>query len=134
MVVRKTNNQTIVQFVEYKEKGDNIIAQAISKELETKFNWKFSTSNTPAAYLTGYLAGMRAKEKKIKECILDIGRQRPVTGSKLFASLKGVLDTGINCPHDEQKIPNEDRLKGKHIDEKIGSQVETIIKKISGGK
>jgi len=134
MVVRKTNNQTIVQFVEYKEKGDHIIAQAISKELKTNFNWKFSTSNTPAAYLTGYLAGMRAKEKKIDECILDIGRQRPVSGSKLFASLKGVIDTGIDCPHDEKKIPNDDRLKGKHIDEKIGSQVETILKKISGGK
>lgn len=134
MVVRKTNNQTIVQFVNYKEKGDEIIAQAVSKELETKFNWKYSTSNTPAAYLTGFLAGMRAKEKKIGECVLDIGRQRPVTGSKIFASLKGALDTGINCPHDQEKIPSEDRLKGKHIDEKMSSKIENIIKDISGGK
>jgi len=134
MVVRKTNNQTIVQFVEYKEKGDNIIAQAASKELETKFKWKYSTSNTPAAYLTGYLAGNRAKEKNIKECVLDIGRQRSVSGSKIFASLKGVLDSGIECPHDDGKIPDKDRINGKHIDEKIGTQVEDIVKKISGGK
>ena len=134
MVVRKTNNQTIVQFVSYEEKGDKVIAQAISKELETKYKWKYPTSNTPAAYLTGYLAGIRAKEKKIAECVLDIGRQRPVTGSKLFAALKGALDTGINCPHDEGKIPKEDRLKGKHIDDKISAQVDSIIKNISGGK
>jgi len=134
MVVRKTLSQIIVQFVEYKEDGDNIIASAVSKELKTKYKWGFSTANTSSAYITGYLAALRAKEKGIKECVLDTGRQRPVTGSKIFASLKGALDAGIKCPHNEEKLPSEDRIHGKHIDDKISSQVDSIIKQISGGK
>jgi len=134
MIVRKTLSQIIVQFVEYKEDGDNVIASAVSKELKTKYKWKYSTSNTSSAYVTGYLAGVRAKEKGVKECVLDAGRQRPVTGSKIFASLKGALDAGINCPHDEKKLPDDDRIHGKHIDEKIGPEVNSIIKEISGGK
>jgi len=134
MVVRKTLSQTIVQFVEYKEDGDNIISSAVSKELKNRYNWKYSTSNTPSAYITGYLAAVRAKEKGIKECVLDCGRQRPVSGSKIFASLKGVLDAGIKCPHNEGKLPSEDRIHGKHIDDKISVEIKDIIKKISGGK
>ena len=63
LVVRKSLKNTLVLFIEYKEEGDNVIATATSKELTSKYNWKFSTSTTPAAYLTGLLAGKRAKEK-----------------------------------------------------------------------
>ncbi len=134
MVVRKTNNQTIVQFVKYKESGDNIIAQAVSNELKNNFNWKYSTSNTPSAYITGYLAANRAKDEGVKESVLDIGRQRPVKGSKVFASLKGALDAGITILHNQEKLPSDDRITGKHIDDKIATDVDTIKKKISGGK
>ena len=133
IVVRKSIKNTQIQFVEYKEGGDNIIASAKSNEL-SKYNWKFSTSITPAAYLTGLLAGKRAVDKGISECILDIGRQQAVTGSKLFASLKGIIDAGIDCPHSEEKIPNEDRLMGKHLDKNIMSAVNDIKSKIIGGK
>jgi large subunit ribosomal protein L18 len=134
MVVRKSLNNTQIQFVEYKEKGDNIIATANSKELVNKYNWKFSTSTTAAAYLTGLLAGKRAKDKKISECVLDTGRHPPVTGSKIFASVKGVVDAGIECPYSEEKIPNEDRIMGKHIDKNIMPTVNDIKTKIIGGK
>ena len=134
IVVRNTNKQVIVQFVNYKETGDEIIASAVSKELKTSFKWKYSTSNIPSAYLTGFLATKRALDKGIKECVLDIGRQRPVSNSKVFASLKGALDAGIKCPHNEEKLPNEDRIKGKHIDEKIVKDLENVKNKISGGK
>src|SRR4030042_1695983 len=99
LVVRKSLKNTLVQFVEYKESGDSIVASAVSKELVSKYKWKYSTSSTPAAYLTGILAGKRAKDKGIEECVLDIGRYMPVTGSKVFASLKGAIDAGIQCPH-----------------------------------
>ncbi|MHA1171365.1 MAG: 50S ribosomal protein L18 [Candidatus Heimdallarchaeota archaeon] len=133
IVVRKSLNNTQIQFVEYKEEGDNIIASAKSNEL-SKYNWKFSTSTTPAAYLTGLLAGKRAVDKGISECILDIGRHPPVTGSKLFASLKGVVDAGINCPFSEEKLPNEDRLMGKHLDKDVTPAVNDVKNKIIGGK
>ncbi len=134
VVIRKSLKNTQVQFIEYKETGDNILASANSKELTTKYKWNYSTSTTPAAYLTGLLAGTRAKEKGINECVLDIGRNMPVTGAKVFASLKGVLDTGINCPCKEEKIPNDDRIMGKHLDEKISNIVDDIKNRIIGGK
>lgn len=134
MVVRKSLKNTQIQFIEYKETGDNVLATANSKELVSKYNWKYSTSNTPAAYLTGILAGKRAKDKGIDECILDMGRYVPVTGSKVFASLKGAIDAGVDCPISEEKIPDEKRLMGTHLDEKIKPAVNEIKNKIIGGK
>jgi len=134
IVVRKSINSTQIQFIEYSETGDKVLASAKSNELTNKYNWKFSTSSTPAAYLTGILAGKRAKDKGINDCVLDIGRHPPVTGSKLFASLKGVIDTGIKCPHNEEKIPSEDRLLGKHLDKNISPALNEIKTKIIGGK
>jgi large subunit ribosomal protein L18 len=134
MVVRKSIKNTQIQFVEYKESGDKILISVKSNELIKKFNWKYSTSSTPAAYLTGLLAGKMAKDKGIDECILDIGRHPPVTGSKVFASIKGVIDAGIKCPHNEEKIPDDDRITGKHLDSNIMSSVDEIKNKIIGGK
>ena len=134
IVVRKSLKNTQVQFIEYQEGGDNIVASAVSMELVSNYKWKYSTSTTPAAYLTGILAGKRAKDKGINECVLDLGRYMPVTGSKIFASLKGVLDAGIECPHNEDKLPNEDRIMGKHLDKDIMSAVENIKNEIIGGK
>ncbi|HDQ15496.1 MAG TPA: 50S ribosomal protein L18 [Bacteroidetes bacterium] len=134
MVVRKSLKNTQIQFVEYKEDGDNILVVANSQELATKYNWKYSTSTTPAAYLTGLIAGKRAKDKGINECVLDMGRYSPSKGNKIFASLKGVVDAGIDCPHSEKKLPDENRLLGKHLDEKIPNDVNDIKNKIIGGK
>ena len=134
MVVRKSLKNTQVQFVEYKEDGDNILSTANSKELVIKYNWKFSTSSTPAAYLTGLIAGKRAKDKGIKECVLDLGRNVPSNGSKILATLKGVVDAGVDCPHSEEKLPDENRLLGKHLDDKMATAVNDIKNKIIGGK
>jgi len=134
IVVRKTLNNMIIQFIDYKEEGDNILVTVNSNELKKKYNWKFSTSTTPAAYLTGLLAGKKAIDKGIDECVLDIGRHPPVTGSKIFASLKGIIDAGINCPYSEEKIPNEDRIMGKHLDSSIMSTLNDIKNEIIGGK
>jgi len=134
VVIRKSINNVIIQFIEYKEGGDNILASAKSSELVKKYNWKYSTSSTPAAYLTGILAGSKAKKEGISDCVIDFGRHLPITGSKIFASVKGVNEAGINCQFDESKLPNEDRLFGKHIDKNMSSVVDDIKNKITGGK
>jgi len=134
LVVRNSLKNIRVQFIDYHETGDKVIASATSNELVTKYNWKYATSTTPAAYLTGMLAAKRAKDKGIEESILDIGRNVPTTGAKVFAALKGVIDTGITCPHDKEKIPNEDRLTGKHLNKDILPQINTIKSKIIGDK
>jgi len=134
MVVRKSIKNTQIQFVEYKEGGDNILVSANSKELINKYKWKFSTATTPAAYLTGILAGKRAKEKGIDECVLDTGRHPPATGSKIFATIKGIVDAGVECPYNEEKLPSEDRIMGKHLNKEIMPAVNDIKSKIIGGK
>jgi large subunit ribosomal protein L18 len=134
IVVRKSLKNTKVQFVEYNFGGDKVLASVNSNELIKNYNWKYSVSTTPAAYLTGLLAGKKAKEHGIDEGVLDIGRYRPTKGSKLFAALKGVLDAGIACPHDDSKIPSEDRLMGKHLNKEITPIVNDIKSEIIGAK
>jgi len=134
MVIRKSIKNTQIQFVEYKQDGDNVLISANSSELIKKYNWKFSTSTTSAAYLTGLLAGKRAKDKGIEECVVDIGQHLPTTGSKVFASLKGAIDAGIKCPFKEEKIPDEKRITGKHLKDEISTAVTDIKNKIIGGK
>lgn len=134
IVVRKSLKAIRVQFVEYNPQGDKVLASAVSNELAKDYGWKYSVSNTPAAYLTGVLAGKRAKEKGIEHGVLDIGLYHPTIGSTLFASLKGVLDAGIECPHDAQMLPKEERIYGVHLNKEIKPLVGDIKTKIIGGK
>jgi large subunit ribosomal protein L18 len=134
IVVRKSLKNIRVQFIGYYPQGDKVLASAISNELIKNYGWKYSTSTTSAAYLTGILAGKKANDIGIKEGILDIGRYRPSTGNKMFAALKGVLDAGIECPHDDTKIPTEDRILGKHLNKEISHLVNKTKVKIIGGK
>lgn len=113
LVIRKSSNNMNVQFVNFDKIGDKIVVSANSKELEKKYGWKLNKGNIPAAYLTGYLCGIKAKHKNIKEAIVDLGLQN--TGERIYATLKGVLDAGINIPHSKEIIPKDDRIYGVHI-------------------
>ena len=64
LVVRKTNQHVMVQLIEYNPKGDKTIVHVNSKILEN-LGWKAGKKSVPAAYLTGLLAGTKAKEKKV---------------------------------------------------------------------
>ncbi len=129
VVVRKSNKNIRVQFAVYDVTGDKIVTSAIGSELK-KYGWDYSLSNTPAAYLTGLLAGKKALKKGIKEGVLDIGLYTPRKGARIFAALKGVVDAGIEVPYGEEIVPSEDRLYGKHISEEIAEKVEEIKSKI----
>jgi large subunit ribosomal protein L18 len=80
------------------------------------------------------LAGKRAVEKGIEEGVLDIGLYHPTVGSTLFATLKGVLDAGVACPHDKEMLPKEDRIHGAHLNKDIKPILGEIKTKIIGGK
>jgi large subunit ribosomal protein L18 len=114
LVTRSTLKNFTAQIIVAKPYGDEVLAAAHSRELKKKYGWKAPTGNVPAAYLTGLLCGLKAKAKGVSEAILDIGLVAPTKGSKLFAALSGVLDAGIDVPHDEEKIVKE-RIKGEHI-------------------
>ena len=115
LVVRKTNRYIIVQVIKPKLGGDETILTITSKKLR-EYGWKASLKNTPAAYLTGLLAGLIVKDK-VKRAILDIGLQRPSKGARVFAAALGFRDAGVEIPLGEEKLPSEDRIKGKHIAE-----------------
>jgi large subunit ribosomal protein L18 len=115
LVIRKSNKYIIAQIVEYMLDGDRVIVTAHSSELKKKFQWKFSTKNTPASYLTGLLCGYKAKARNISKAILDIGLNPSVKGSRIYATMKGVLDAGIEIPHSDEVLPNEARIRGEDI-------------------
>ena len=116
LVIRKSNYAFIVQAVNYSIGGDKVLFTLSSKILD-KFGWKYSKSNTSAAYLIGFLAGKKLLEKGIKDAIFDIGLVTPKKGIKYYAVLKGTIDAGLNIPYgDESIFPSEDRIKGKHIE------------------
>jgi len=129
VVVRRSNKNTIVQFVVYERKGDRIVSSAVGSELK-KYGWNGSMGNMPASYLTGLLAGKRAIKEGVKEGVLDIGHHESIKGANIYGALKGVLDAGVDVPHGEEVMPEEDRIYGKHISEDMADKVKEVKKKI----
>jgi large subunit ribosomal protein L18 len=133
LVVRTSLKNLSAQVVVAKPHGDEVLAAAHSRELK-EFGWQVSTGNVPSAYLTGLLCGLRAKKEGVAEAILDIGLIPPTKGSRLFATLNGVLDGGIEVPHGEEKLVKE-RTNGIHIalyGKKLGPGSEEYSARFSG--
>lgn len=114
LVARSSLKNTIAQIIVAKPHGDEVLASAHSRELIKKYGWKGATGNIPAAYLTGLLCGLKAKQNGITEAILDLGLVSPTRGSKVFSTMSGVIDAGVEIPHDKDKIIKE-RTIGEHI-------------------
>ncbi len=116
VVIRASNNHIRVQIVQSKFGGDKILSSAFSQELSSKYGWIANTGNIPAAYLTGYLAGIKAKKNKIQEAVFDLGIF--YRRNRVLAACKGIIDAGIIIPYREEFFPAnlEDRIKGMHIE------------------
>ncbi len=115
LIIRASNKNIIVQFIKSKFGGDLVLTSAFSKELVKSYGWQLNTGNLPAAYLTGYIAGIRAKKENINDSILDFGLMSHF--HRQLAAFKGVLDAGIEIPHKESFFPQgfEERINGNHI-------------------
>lgn len=130
--IRRTSNNLTCQIVKYSQNGDNIIVSVNSSHLR-KIGWKGHTGNVTAAYLTGLLCGEKAKKLKINEAVLDIGLHTSTKGSRIYAALKGALDSGLKIPHSPDILPPEERVSGKHIADyaaKIKKEGQAKYKKI----
>ena len=79
------------------------------------------------------LCGVKAKEKKINEAILDLGLHPSRKGTILYSVLKGVVDSGLNVAHSPEIFPSEDRIIGKHISEKVPAEFEKVKNNIMKG-
>lgn len=119
-VVRRTSKNIIVQVIEARLEGDRVLASAHSREVIRDFGWLGHGNNSPIAYLTGLLAGLKCMKIGIKRAILDAGIFKPTKGGRIAAALKGALDAGLDIPHGEEILPSEDRISGKHIAEYAG--------------
>lgn len=114
LVIRLSNQKIIAQLIDFKTTGDVVLMGRDSSALK-KYGWPFSGKNLPAAYLTGYLLGKKAQEKKIKEAVLDLGFRAPIKGNRIYACLKGAVEAGLKVPHGEGVFPSPERMSGKHI-------------------
>ena len=133
LVVRRTLTNVRVQLIGYEPKGDRVLASADGRELAALGLQGTSGKSVPSAYLTGLLAGKRAKDAGIAEAVLDLGRNVPAKGGRIFAALQGVLDAGIEVPHDESVLPAEERVRGAHIEGFDSNQVDAVKNRILGG-
>jgi len=131
LVVRFTNKRVICQIMYATIRGDIIVSQANSSELE-KFGVPCGHKNYAAAYCTGLLVARRTLKKfgldetfKGKEeldgedyhvedeendqrpfkCILDVGLQTTAVGHRMWGALKGAVDGGLHIPHTNKKFP-----------------------------
>ena len=123
-VVRFSRGRVLVAVTEYDPTGDRVVASAESAELPKAGYPEHGLLSTPAAYLTGYLAGLRAKEAGKTEAVLDTGLRRPTSGGRLLSALKGLLDAGIDIPHGEGGFPTVDRLNGTHLKPPLPQPIE----------
>lgn len=133
-VVRFSHGRVLVSVTSYDPVGDRVVAAAESAELHRIGFPATSGVATPAAYLTGYLAGLRAKKAGATEAVLDVGVRRPSKGGRLLGALKGLLDAGMEIPHGETVFPTADRLNGTHLHpplpkplESYRAQLESVV-------
>jgi large subunit ribosomal protein L18 len=115
LVVRGSLNDYVAQIIVTKPEGDRVLAAASAKELAKAYGYKGAPKNTSAAYLTGMLAGLKAKEAGVSEAILDIGLATNRKGSKVYAALKGAIDAGLEIPCSEDIFPSDERIRGEHV-------------------
>lgn len=129
LIVRKSNRYITAQIVETKAAQDKIIVGITSKILLKK-GWPKELSGSlkskQAAYLAGLILGKMAKEK-IGEAVLDLGLNRNIAKSRLYAVLKGVIDAGLNIPHKGDVLPSEEELKSNEKTAEIFSKIREKI-------
>ena len=128
LVARKSNKHVTAQLVATGPDGDETIACAHSSDLE-EYGWDAPTGNLPAAYLTGLLAGTRAREAGADEGVLDIGLNTATPGSKVFAIQEGAIDAGLEIPHNDSVLADWSRTRGEHI----ADYAESLDEPLYGG-
>ncbi len=124
MVVRRSNRNIMVQFIEFDPKGDRTILTVSGKHLAKQHQWP-SRSNVWTAYLAGLMAGKAAKASGLSSFVADFGRYTASKGSLVFAALQGAADAGLETSFDAGKVP-QDKLanppdKYKELFDKIKS-------------
>ncbi|MFB6353996.1 MAG: 50S ribosomal protein L18 [Halobacteriales archaeon] len=125
LVARLSNKHARAQLVALGAEGDRTLASAHSADL-AEYGWEAPTSNLPAAYLTGFLAGRRGLAADVDGAVLDIGLNTATPGAKVFAVQEGAIDAGLEIPHNDSVFPAWERTRGEHIAEYAASLDEPL--------
>jgi len=115
LVVRSTLKSLYVQLVLPGVEGDQVLVSSSSRELGKDFGWKGGPNNVPAAYLLGLMAGYRARAEGLDSSMLDMDLKTPTKGARVFAVVKGAVDSGFDVTHSEEVLPSDERIRGEHI-------------------
>jgi len=129
VVVRKTNKYIIGQIVLTDIAQDRVVVSVTSKDLLDS-GWpkklEGSLKSLSACYLTGYLLGKKSKD--INEGILDIGLQRNIKKSRLYAFLRGLNEGGFSAPHNKDSLPNDEELTKNEKTGKLIAEIKEGLK------
>jgi large subunit ribosomal protein L18 len=122
LVVRKTNKYILLQIVESKHAQDKVICEVNTKEF-LRYGWPKEKSGSlkslAAAYLAGMLLANKAKAKDVKKVILDSGLIPSTKGSRVYAAVKGVVENGLEIPHNEEILPSDEMINKYDFVEKV---------------
>lgn len=137
LVVRRTNKYIITQYTVSEDAKDKIVFGINSKAL-LKYGWpeefKGSLKSVSASYLTGFLMGKQIQKRKLEQPIVDFGMLRMQHKNKLFAVLKGLIDSGLGISCKEEAFPEEERIKGKSLKEDFSKYFDKIKTRIETEK
>jgi len=114
--VRRSNRYVYVFIYMPEIGGDRTLVGVCSKILAEKYGW-VGLKNTPAAYLTGLIAGLKALKAGVKEAIVHLGRAWTKRASIPFAAAMGAIDAGVHIPVGEEALVDQSRIRGEHIAE-----------------
>jgi len=134
IVFRKTNKYIISEYTVSKEAQDSVVMGMDSRKLN-EYGWpktaQGSLKSITASYLTGYLTGKTILKQKLEEPILDAGMNRVLHKNKIYAFIKGLIDSGIKINCKKEFFPEEERIKGDHLKNKIPfSEIKSKIDKL----
>ena len=118
IVIRKTNHYIIIQIVKSEIAQDKVLVGNTSKILLSKGlppEFSGSLKSLGASYLTGFLIGKQAIKLRINEAILDVGMNRNIKNSRIYAAWKGAVDAGLKSPHNEKVLPPMESIKSEKI-------------------
>ncbi len=135
IVIRQSNKYILIQLVTSSESQDKVLSSVSSKDLiKEGLDVKYSGSlkNLTASYLTGLL--FASKIDKNKRYIIDVGMSRNIYGNRNSATMKGLLDGGIDLNINEKIFPSKERLMGEHLSEDLKKELEKIVKKMESKK
>ena len=134
IVFRKTNRYLIVQYVTSDEAKDKVVFGLNSKDL-LKYGWPKTAvgglKSLTASYLTGFMAGKKILKDKLEQPIVDLGMARVLHKTKVYAFIKGLIDAGLEISCKEEAFPEENRIKGEHMKNKVEfDKIKSALEKL----